>query len=353
MARSAAMSAVGDIQFSKEPSDLLHSDAISTFKKSSLNVANLEVVLSKCEEQEDKGKSNLRTDPSLAPILSQLNCRVLGFANNHAFDFGSRGLLDTVDEVGKLGIRIVGAGRNLEEAQAPVYTELGETRVSFVAFSSSFRPGATASATSSGIFTVDVSALWELNSRLQVGQPGSPPRVLTKARQEDISVVKRRVSQAAAQSDIVVVLAHWGVAYRYDLTDYQRQVAHELVDAGAHLILGSHPHVIQGVERYKSGLIFYSLGNFIFQAEDLPPWGTGHRSPLWKHWSRQSIMVNTYLSSGRISTTEIWPIRLSDEGTPYFAKGLEAHQILDTLSRLTESEGSKLTVNHDKEMATI
>ena len=346
------MTAAGDIQFTEEPRGLFESDAVSLFMNAPLPVGNLEMVLSKSEQQADSRRSNLRSDPRLAPILKKLNCQVMSFANNHCFDFGEVGFLDTLDEMNRLGIRIVGAGKTVAEAQAPVLVEQG-VKVSFLAFSSSFWPGSTASPSKPGILSIGVTSQWDVNARLQLVQPGTPPRVFTEPIEEDLKTVREIVSKASADSDLVIVFAHWGVAYRNEPTDYQVQIAHELIDSGAHLILGGHPHVIQAVEHYKSGVVFYSLGNFIFQAEDLPPWGTRHRPAFWKRWSRQSILVKTHMTTGRIGHVDIWPLSLSECGTPFLAKGKEGENILDALCYLSELEGTILETNYEDLRASL
>jgi poly-gamma-glutamate capsule biosynthesis protein CapA/YwtB (metallophosphatase superfamily) len=345
------MVAAGDLQFNTSIAGLDKNEPIALFKSGSIRIANLEMCLTGIDHRADK-PIQLRTDPSLSPILEELGCQVLSFANNHALDFGEGGFLDTLDRLKELGLTVLGAGRNLPEARAPKTVSVGKISVSMLAFSSTYGPGSRAGASKPGISYVRVDSQWGINAALQSEQPGSPPSISTSAVGDDLDAIIAVVAEAAKESDLVVVVPHWGVAYRYDLTDYQRQVAHELVDAGADFIFGGHPHIFQAVERYRSGVIFYSLGNFLFQftADETI---TKHRPSLWKHWSRHGLMIEVQLIHGEADEATIYPLQLDDRGVPAMARGRQAEYILETLSLLSELEGTHLRVDSTASRACI
>src|SRR3990172_12505325 len=99
-------------------------------------------------------------------------------------------------------------------------------------------------------------------------QPGTPPEIISVANRDDLAAAIEDIKKAKASADIVVVSFHWGLHHmRGTLAMYEREVAHAVIDAGADLIVGHHPHVLKGIEVYKGKAVFYSMGNFAF---DLP-----------------------------------------------------------------------------------
>jgi len=169
---------------------------------------------------------------------------VLSQANNHAMDYGSAGLVDTQSSLEQYGIATVGAGVDATAAHAPVIVQRNGLRMAFLGYvdvlpeKSGFDARTwTASATSPGVAWADPDQ------------------------------IKADVTAARQQADVVIVLLHGGI----EITDVintisanQRLEAHTAIDAGAALVIGSHPHVLQQIERYHGGLIAYSLGNFVF-----------------------------------------------------------------------------------------
>jgi poly-gamma-glutamate synthesis protein (capsule biosynthesis protein) len=170
----------------------------------------------------------------VAPALARAGFNVVSLANNHTLDYGSEGLGDTRAALEKAGIRNVGAGRNDTEARQPVYMMADGVTVAFLAYSLTFP-----------------EEFW--------AGPDKPGTAFGHERH-----VCADVATARQTADIVVVSFHWGQEGKTELRDYQTQLAHAAIDAGASAVLGHHPHILQGVEQYKHGVILYSLGNFAF-----------------------------------------------------------------------------------------
>ena len=159
---------------------------------------------------------------------------VVSLANNHSFDWGGVALCDTRRRLSKYGIGSVGAGCSYAEASAPhIHVFDDGSRVGFLGYTS-FHSLGVAGDTSPGIsdYTLDVM-------------------------RKDVAALKEDV-------DVVFVSLHWGEEYQSRSNMKQQQVGRALIDAGADVIVGHHPHVIQETEEYNGGWIFYSLGNFIF-----------------------------------------------------------------------------------------
>lgn len=221
--------------------DLTEPEGVDPFTKvepslSSADVAivNLEMAITERGEPYDK-EFVFRAPGSAALTLAGAGVDVVSLANNHILDFGSVGLEDTISVLDEVGILRPGAGANNAEAYAPRVLVLdNEIRVAFVSASAIIPGGFSAGAERPGI----ADAKWAI------------PRVLAAVR------------AAASGNDVVVVSIHWGVERATCPSQDQRDLAQQLIEAGANLILGHHPHVLQPIETFDRTVIAYSLGNF-------------------------------------------------------------------------------------------
>lgn len=178
-----------------------------------------------------------RVNPEKATMLSEMSIDLVTLANNHALDYGRDALLDSLDTLDDAGILHVGAGKDLESARKPVYVTLKGRKLAFI--------GAT---------RVMPEADWAADS--------DRPGMLSAYDGGDrlCTVIK----EAKQQADFVIVYMHWGIERAEEPNDVQTSLAHRIVDAGADLVIGAHPHVLQGLEYYNGVPIAYSLGNFVF-----------------------------------------------------------------------------------------
>ena len=177
-----------------------------------------------------------RLQPQKVSILNEMGIDGVTLANNHALDFGTDALVDTLDTLDGAGIPHVGAGRNLDEAKAPVILTAKGKTIGFLGASRVIPEGSwSASSTRPGMLTTyDPAALVE-----------------------QIRALRERC-------DYLVVYVHWGIERDERPQDYQRALGQQYIDAGADLVVGAHPHVLQGLEYYKGKPIVYSLGNLVF-----------------------------------------------------------------------------------------
>ncbi|MDO4324502.1 MAG: CapA family protein [bacterium] len=172
-------------------------------------------------------------------MFQELGLDLVTLANNHALDFGEDALLDTCETLDKADIRYVGAGKNLEEASSPVILEVNGLKLAFL--------GAT-------------RVMPEYSWAAQKDSAGMFETYNPEA-------LLRKIQEVRAVSDYVIVYVHWGVERETTPKDYQRTMGKQYIDAGADLVIGSHPHVLQGIEYYQGKPIVYSLGNFIFGSQ--------------------------------------------------------------------------------------
>lgn len=206
---------------------------VGFFKQADFRALNLETTITRRGVPMNRKAHVFRSDPETLAALQALQVDLAILANNHAMDAGEEGLLDTIAELKKVGIDHVGAGSNAREALQSYRFERKGIRFAVLAFNAigeglSFSAGARAGVAPAGAEMV---------------------ALVTRARQE---------------VDHVIVSLHWGVEYFTRPRPDQISQARRLIDAGASIIVGHHPHIPQGMEIYGNGLIFYSLGNFLF-----------------------------------------------------------------------------------------
>ena len=208
-------------------------------RRADLAVGNLECALATSGEAADK-QFTFRGAPEAARALAAAGFDLVTLANNHSVDFGPRALLETMESLRRQNIRSVGAGADIAEARrsACFSFEPGPVKVAILAFSNMLPTSFYATAE----------------------RPGTNPARLGAIAQE--------VAAARAEADIVIVLFHWGTELSPKPSPSQRLLAKAAVDAGADLVVGHHPHVLQGLERRGSALIAYSLGNFLFPSRE-------------------------------------------------------------------------------------
>jgi poly-gamma-glutamate capsule biosynthesis protein CapA/YwtB (metallophosphatase superfamily) len=219
---------------------------------------------------------------------------VITLATNHAKDCGiprgcrNESLLDTIDNLRAAGILPTGAGANLAEAVAPAIVTVHGIRFAFLGFSG-------------------------INAQLWAEEdwPGTGPY-----RRE---IYVEAIQRARQQADVVVVLPHWGREYSQVITAQQFQAAGEMVEAGASLVVGNHPHRVQGVETFPNGaVVAYALGNFAFDQT----WSDGTLFTI------QGIMLKATFRGLELQEIELLPIRIYDDFQPRLAEADEAAMIL-------------------------
>ncbi len=208
---------------------------LEEIRQADIFMVNQEFPFSSRGEQAPDKQYTFRLSPEKVSIFQEMGIDIVTLANNHALDFGKDALLDSCAVLDNAGIRRVGAG-SLEEAQAWATMEVKGKRIAFL-----------------GVTRVIPVAEWAATSY----SPGmfstyDPTRALEQIR------------AAKEENDYVAVYVHWGIEREEYPEEYQKTMGRQYIDAGADLVIGSHPHVLQGIEYYKEKPIVYSLGNLVF-----------------------------------------------------------------------------------------
>ena len=184
---------------------------------------------------------NFRADPKNAQILKDMGADLVTLGNNHTYDYGEEGLLDTLDTLKAAGVPYIGAGKDLEEASAPAVFTVDGFRISLVNAE---------------------TILFNSNPPAQCALEGKPgtfdcyrPEMLFEA-----------VRKAKEQSDYCITVLHWGSEGKSTPNEKQLMLSRGAAEAGADLIIGGHPHVLQTIRRAGTVPVVYSLGNYLFHS---------------------------------------------------------------------------------------
>lgn len=242
------LSFVGDVMLGryvetygqKEGFTSLFRDASQLWQKSALVFANLEcaVIKQNATYTHPDGKQILiGASRTALHMMANAGVNVVGLANNHVGDFGRKGVRHTLEALDKYEVQYAGAGYNVEEAGAYKLLEADGLTVGFMSCTGVVPELTYATKDGAGVATTSYSNLY------------------------------RNVNEAAAYSDILVVYLHCGRENGLLLSETQQSIAHQLIESGADIVIGAHPHILQEVEQYKDGIIFYSMGNFIFDQD--------------------------------------------------------------------------------------
>jgi len=240
----------------------------SLLRGADIAVANLEAPLTDGGAPVADKTFTFRVPMRSAAAIEAAGIDVLTLANNHLGDYGPQGVLDTRAALAAAGLHATGAGKDLAEARRPTAIAGRHGSVGFLAYSNTLPTDFYATASRPGT------------------APGWP--ALFRA---DIERLKRYV-------DYVVVSFHWGAEKMTAPKDYQRQYARLAIDAGADVVLGHHPHVLQGAEWYKGRIIFYSLGNYAFGS--------------WSRNAQVGGLAKVVLDGGAVTSAALLPLNVAN-----------------------------------------
>jgi len=242
--------------------------------------------------------------PSMAKALAAAGINVVTLGNNHTVDYGQAALVDTIKRLEKAGVQVVGAGRDDKDAWTPAIVKTsGGATIGFLAWSDVLWPGYRATS-----------------------KPG-----VAEGR-TDIQRMKRSIRALAKEVDYVVVGYHWGLEYENYPWGAQTSEAHAAIDAGADLVIGHHPHVLQGFETYKGRLIAYSLGDLVFDHYSI---ATG-----------QTVLVDAVLTPDGVKATLV-PVYVSSSGIPAVQKGSDATTILSLVRQYSKALDTDVVIKGD------
>ncbi len=220
-----------------DPYDQIIQYVKNEFTTSDINILNLEEAITNSKIHQQKEYA-FASDSAHVKLLKKLNINIVNLANNHFMDYYNKGALDTIQALEDNSIEYCGGGRNIEHASQLKTIYKNNITVGFLGYAI-------------------------------VGR-GSRATIISGTNPYDKEVTQKQISNAKDLCDILVISSHWGKEREYNPSKEQIETAKVFINAGADIILGHHPHVIQEAREYKNKLIFYSLGNFIFGGNTNP-----------------------------------------------------------------------------------
>lgn len=232
---------------------------------------------------------NFHASGNAAQTLKKAGFHVLSLANNHAMDYGLAAVSETKKLLAENGIATFGTGSTISDARRPAIVTRKGIRFGFLGYSVAHAPSAYAKKNKAGVAPIRMKEI-----------------------QKDIASLRKQV-------DVLIVSLHWGTEYETMPSEKQRKEAHQIIDWGADLIIGHHPHVMQGIETYKGKLIAYSLGNFIFDQK-----GKG---------TDRSFMLACRFTQKSLYSAEIIPLDRFKTYFPRCAAGKVKRDMLEELKR--------------------
>ncbi len=297
-------------------------DALSELERArpDVRIINLETSVTRSEDCTDKGIS-YRMSPANVPCITaaKIDCCVL--ANNHVLDWGQAGLVETLEALGKAGLKSVGAGRNIREARAPAIMEVsGKGRVIVFGFGSE---------------TSGIPRSWAAAA----GKPGV--NLLPDFSRRTVDQIARRVAQVKRPGDIVVASIHWGSNWGYEIPRRQTAFGRALIDeAGVDIIHGHSSHHAKGIEVYRGKPILYGCGDFLDDYEGI----TGYEA------FRDDLVLMYFLSvapsSGELVRLRMTPLQIKNFKLNRASKE-DATWLRDVLNREGDGLGTRVELGED------
>ncbi len=305
--REVTLYAVGDVMLGRyiakvmavQGSNYPFKEICSTLQRGDVVFGNLEAIIS----SEDllplypQKPYNFHASKNAVQALKQAGFQVLSLANNHAMDYGTAPLRQTKKLLSGADIATMGAGDDIHEARQPAIVTKKGLRFGFLGYGIAHDRSVYAGRNRSGIAPVKIEDILA-----------------------DVQNLRNRV-------DVLAVSIHWGIEYENTPTLEQRKDAHRIIDSGADIIIGHHPHVMQGVEVYKGKVIAYSLGNFVFDQK-----GNG---------TDRSFILGLRYRDKKLFSIEIVPIDRFKTYFPRVATESVKKEMLEKIGRLSQPVNAK------------
>jgi poly-gamma-glutamate capsule biosynthesis protein CapA/YwtB (metallophosphatase superfamily) len=274
---------VGDIMLARTIGENLKKDVDPfefvkpTFEEYNMVFGNLETTIGN-KNKPQKGKLyTFAAPPESAKFIKNSGLDGVSLANNHTLDYGQNGLLETIDILDQNEIKYFGAGKNKEEAFDYKVFSLNNQKIALFAIN-------------------DIETTFTTN---QIGPTNA---------WFDYQVLETNIKKAKQESNLVVVMPHWGIEYQLTQSSLQKQQAQKLLDFGVDLIVGNHPHVVQTLVKVDNKIVHYSLGNFVFDEMETQPNAT------------KGQMLEVEISDGKIIAYKNINIQIELDGRPRIAK---------------------------------
>jgi hypothetical protein len=274
------------------------------FEEADIKMVNLETPVSTLASPDTRKPYVFNAKPEELNLLNRLDIDMVFLANNHSMDYGKEGLSETIQNLTTKGILHVGAGNTIEDAYKPkiIHSKNNSLRI------------------------VSANAIGEQRLFATKNSPGAAPY--------SVPVLSKIPDNS---KDFHILSLHWGIEYNPEPTKEQIAGARKLISSGFQVVVGHHPHIPQGVEKYNDGLILYSLGNFLF----------GSRNQYLNH----NLAVMLYVQNNKLTLCELIPIFgkfQQGEHRIYPLEGEDATEFLGEIAHLSEKLNTRILIRNGR-----
>ena len=301
-------------------------------------IGNLEMALTD-ESTPVRKLVTRRASPGIARDIYMLGFDILSVANNHTVDYGWPGLLETSTALAAGGVRVIGGGACRQEAAAPVIERVAGRRVGVIAFSCLTPAGMDAADDRPGIASIRIDTAYQIDAACQMEEPGDPSavKIRTQPQADDLAFATDAVKRLRSLCDLLIVSIHWGFGSGEALAEYQAPLGAALIDAGADIVHGHHPHAIHAIGAHRGKPILFGLGTFMAQQFFL---NSGPAAAAM----RASMSPDGYIALVDVEADDglslrVVPTTLDDNHMPVLAAGAAFERIAHRLQRLSAVHG--------------
>lgn len=269
------------------------------------------------------GKWILKNEPEALEGIKYAGFNLLSLANNHIMDYYEKGLYDTIDLLDKNKIAYAGAGKNIDEARKPAIVEYKSLKIGMLSYTD--------------MADIVYKGNPQLKFRAEKDKSGVSSIIYdfsVKPAKYNFEFMKEEIKRVRDSVDILIISFHWGTEESFEVFPKQVEFAHFLLDSGADMILGHHPHQFQGIEIYKGKPIVYSMGNFIFDQNDLE--------------NQESFILQMDYSDKKLTNLNAIPIRTINKTQVVPQAGEKAAAMLKRQVQLSEKLNTKSYIEGDK-----
>lgn len=355
---------VGDVGARRADLGSMFAHVRPVLRAGAVTFGQLETVVSDRGAIVPNARLAMRAPSALAPVLADAGFTMMSFAGNHCLDWGYEAFADTRAHMADAGVELAGAGSDLAAARRPVVQQVGDVRVALIAANSILPEGYAATPDKPGCAPLRAHTLYE---QIEHDQPGTPARIRSYPERADFAALLQQVRDAKAVSDVVLLSLHWGIhMVTGSLAEYQVEVAHAAIDAGADAILGHHPHLMKGIGFHRGRPIFYSLGNFAIEQPHVwdpsivetasfrhlvslnPSWNMD-ASYMLPEETRITGIARLVVREGAISETRFRPCWIEDDSAPRVLSADDPRfaRVREYLVAVTASEGLSTIISVD------
>jgi len=260
--------AVGDLIVDQPDPARFFAGTSALLKAADVTIGHLEVPHSDSTEVTSVDVPAPPADPAHLSAVADAGFGVLTLAGNHIYDSGAQGIADTIAAATAVGMITAGAGADLDAARRPAIIARRGKTIGVISYNCVGPRESWATSRKAGCAYVDVLTHYEMRN----ANPGGPPNTHTFCEPGSLRAFQEDVAAVAGGVDFLIVALHKGLVHTPAiLADYEREVAHAAIDAGADAVIAHHAHILRGVEVYRDRPIFHGLGNFVTLTDALTP----------------------------------------------------------------------------------